>query len=66
MTTRVSPRLLDLSQIPVFRADTSGLSTIPTGLVSPTWFTAFGESFDTSGSATDVSASITGALVRAA
>lgn len=47
MTTRVSPQLLDLSQIPVFRADTSGLSTIPTGLTGPTWFTAFSETFDT-------------------
>lgn len=47
MTTKVPYQLLDKSHIAVFRADTSGLSTIPTGLTGPTWFTAFGETFDT-------------------
>jgi hypothetical protein len=48
MTTRVPHQLLNPSSIPVFRADTSGLSSIPTGLVAPTWFTVFSKTFDTS------------------
>lgn len=47
MTTRVPIQLLDTSAISAFRADTSGLSTIPSGLTGPTWFTAFSETFDT-------------------
>lgn len=43
---------LQVANVPnaaVFRADTSGLVSIPTGLVGPTWFTSFSETFDTAG-----------------